>query len=264
MHEILQSIILGIVEGITEFIPVSSTGHLILMGHALGFEGQKASTFEVFIQMGAMIAILILYRDRFKGILMRGEGFYWIRAISLLSLTTLPAVIAGLLIHGFIKEYLFSPLTVTMGLFAGGLWILITEHLLKHREFKKRGIDSIGTKEAFIIGLFQCLALWPGMSRAASTILGGLYSGFDRKTSAEYSFLAAVPVIFAASIYDLYKSRFFLSLSDIPIFGIGLAVSFLSALMAVKTFIYILGRFDLRVFGWYRIIFSILLLYLLL
>lgn len=265
MHEILKSTILGLVEGVTEFIPVSSTGHLILVGHAIGFEGQRASTFEVFIQLGAILSILLIYRDRLSGLFRWGKkGFYGIRAITLLSATTIPAVIAGLLAHGIIKNYLFSPLTVTMGLLAGGIWMVTTEYVLKKRGFRKSGIDNLGINEAVVIGIFQCLALWPGMSRAASTILGGMYSGVDRKTSAEYSFIAAVPVMFAASLYDLYKSRSFLSASDIPIFGIGFFVSFLSALLAVRTFIYILGRFDLRVFGWYRIIVSILLLYILL
>lgn len=263
MHEILQSTILGLVEGVTEFIPVSSTGHLILTGHAIGFEGQRASTFEVFIQLGAIVSILLIYRGRFSGLFnWRKKGFYGFRAITMLSVTTIPAVIAGLLAHGLIKNYLFSPLTVTIGLLAGGIWMVVTEYILKKRGFRKSGIDNLRITEALIIGLFQCLALWPGMSRAASTILGGMYSGVDRKTSAEYSFLAAVPVMFAASLYDLYKNRSVLSASDIPVFGTGFFVSFLAALLAVRTFIYILGRFDLRVFGWYRIIVSILLLYL--
>lgn len=263
MHEILQSIILGLIEGITEFIPVSSTGHLILAGHLIGFEGQRATTFEVFIQLGAILSILIIYRDRFIGLFQHGDGFYGVRAITLLSLTTIPAVLTGILAHGLIKKYLFTPLTVIIGLFIGGLWIVIAEAFYKKETFKKSGINIIGIKEAFFIGLFQCLALWPGISRAASTILGGMHLGFDRKTSAEYSFLAAVPVIFGASLYDLYKSRSFLSTSDIPIFGIGFIVSFLSALIAVRTFIYILGRFDLRGFGWYRLALSVLLFYLL-
>lgn len=265
MHEISQAIILGLVEGLTEFIPVSSTGHLILAGHAIGFKGQKAATFEVFIQLGAIMSILILYMDRFKGIFeWKKKGFYGLKAITLLSLTTIPAMITGLLAHGFIKKHLFSPLTVAIGLFVGGLWMVITEYAIRDRGFKKTGIDNLDPKEAILIGLFQCLALWPGMSRAASTILGGMYSGIDRKTSAEYSFVAAVPVIFAASTYDLYKSISFLSLSDISIFAIGFIVSFISAILAVRTFIYILGRYDLKVFGWYRIFLSILLFYLLL
>lgn len=265
MNDIYQSIILGLVEGITEFIPVSSTGHLILAGHVIGFKGSRASTFEVFIQLGAILSILQLYRDRFVGLFKQDrEGFYGIRAVTLLSVTTAPAIIAGLLAHGFIKAHLFSPLTVAIGLFVGGLWIVITEYAFKNRGIKKSGINNLGIKEAILIGLFQCLALWPGISRAASTILGGIYSGLDRKTSAEYSFLAAVPVIFAASIYDLYKSLSYLSISDIPLFLTGFTVSFLTALLAVRAFIYILGRYDLRIFGWYRIAFSTLLFYLLL
>lgn len=265
MHEISQAIILGLIEGLTEFIPVSSTGHLILAGHAIGFKGQKAATFEVFIQLGAIISIITIYIDRFNGLLeLKKKGFYGIKAITLLSFTTVPAVIMGLLTHGLIKKYLFSPLTVATGLFVGGLWMVLTEYVMRDRGFRKTGIDNLGPKEAVLIGLFQCLALWPGMSRAASTILGGMYSGIDRKTSAEYSFIAAVPIIIAASTYDLYKGIPFLTVSDISIFATGFIISFISALLAVRTFIYILGRYDLRVFGWYRIFFSILLFYLLL
>lgn len=265
MHENLQSIILGLIEGITEFIPVSSTGHLILVGHAIGFRGQRASTFEVFIQLGAILSVLILYRGRFVGLLKKGgRGFYGSKAVIMLSLTTIPAIIIGFLAHGLIKRYLFSPLTVTIGLLAGGIWMVITEYALKNRVFKKTGIDNLSAREAILIGLFQCLALWPGMSRAASTILGGMYSGIDRKTSAEYSFISAVPVMFAASFYDLYRSVSFLSVSDIPVFAIGFTVSLISALLAVRAFIYILGRYDLKIFGWYRIALSILLFYLLL
>lgn len=265
MRESLQSIILGLVEGITEFIPVSSTGHLILVGHAIGFKGLKASTFEVFIQLGAILSILILYRDRFRGILQwERNGFYGKKAILLLLLTTLPAVVTGLLAHSLIKRYLFTPVTVALGLFIGGVWIVITEYALRNKEFKKKDLDNLTTRDALFIGLFQCLALWPGMSRSASTILGGLYSSLDRKTSAEYSFIAAVPIMFAATIYDLYKSISFLSISDTITFVIGFIVSFISAFLAVKTFIKILGRYDLRPFGYYRIVFSILLFYILL
>jgi undecaprenyl-diphosphatase len=265
MNEIFQAIILGLVEGLTEFLPVSSTGHLILAGHAIGFEGQRASTFEVFIQLGAILSILFLYRDRFIGLFKRDkEGFYGTKAAALLIITTIPAVITGLLAHGFIKRYLFSPSTVIGGLFIGGLWMIVTEYALKNRGYRIIGIDNLSLDKAFIIGLFQCLALWPGMSRSASTILGGMYSGIDRKTSAEYSFIAAVPIMFAATLFDLYKGLPFLSIHDIPLFGTGFIVSFISALLAVRTFIYILGRYDLRVFGWYRVIFSILLFYLLL
>ncbi len=265
MNEVFKSIILGLVEGITEFMPVSSTGHLILIGHVIGFEGQKASTFEVFIQLGAILSIVFLYRKRFLGLLSwNRDGFYGLRGIILLLLTTIPAVIAGFIAHDFIKEHLFSPLTVLAGLFVGGAWMIATEYFLHRRNIWKTGIDTIQAGDAILIGLFQCLALWPGISRSASTILGGMYAGFDRKTSAEYSFFAAVPVMIAATVFDLYKSLPYLRASDIPIFGTGFIVSFISAMLAVRTFIYILGRFDLRVFGWYRILLSTLLFYLLL
>jgi undecaprenyl-diphosphatase len=246
-------LILGVVEGVTEFIPVSSTGHLILVGHLLGFEGPKAATFEVFIQLGAILSVVFLYKERFLGLLSFGTstGFAGTKGLTLLGLTTFPALVIGGIAHGFIKAYLFNPITVAAGLGIGGVGILLIERFLPR--VKKTGLDALDWMDALAIGFFQCVALWPGMSRSGATILGAMAFGVERKTAAEYSFLAAVPVMFAATALDLYKGLKFLQSSDLPTFAIGFVVSFISAVIAVKFFIQLLGRHTLKGFGWYRI-----------
>lgn len=263
MMDLFNAVILGIVEGLTEFIPVSSTGHLIIAGHLLGFEGAKASTFEVFIQLGAILAVVILYKERFFHLfdLSRARGFAGVNGMVLLGLTTLPALIFGALAHKFIKEHLFNTTTVAIGLGIGGVGILLAERFLPKAE--KHGLDSLRPKDALLIGLFQCLSLWPGVSRAGATILGGMIIGTERKTAAEYSFLAAVPVMFAATAYDLYKSLPFLEASDATFFAVGFIVSFIAAWLAVRTFIQLLARYTLSPFGWYRIAAAVLLLLIL-
>lgn len=263
MIDLFNAVILGIVEGLTEFIPVSSTGHLIIAGHLLGFEGAKASTFEVFIQLGAILAVVVLYKERFFHLFdfSRTRGFAGVNGMVLLGLTTLPALIFGALAHKFIKEHLFNTTTVAIGLGVGGVGILLAERFLPKAE--KHGLDSLRPKDALLIGLFQCLSLWPGVSRAGATILGGMIIGTERKTAAEYSFLAAVPVMFAATAYDLYKSLPVLQASDIPFFAVGFIVSFVAAWLAVRTFIQILARYTLNPFGWYRIAAAVLLLLIL-
>src|SRR5262249_40037922 len=177
MIELFHAVVLGIVEGLTEFIPVSSTGHLIIAGHLLGFEGPKAATFEVFIQFGAILAVVLLYKERFIRLCSfeKSTGFIGLKGLLLLGLTTLPALALGAIAHGFIKAYLFTPATVAVGLGIGGVGILITERCLPR--VRKAGIDSLNWEDALAVGLCQCLALWPGASRSASTILGGMSVG---------------------------------------------------------------------------------------
>lgn len=263
MSEGLNSIILGLVEGLTEFIPVSSTGHLILAGHLLGQEGEKASTFEVFIQLGAILAVVFLYRERFIGLnpFNRRQGFAGTRGLLLLFLTTLPALVFGAAAHDYIKSHLFNSTTVALGLGLGGVAILLIERALP--KVRTDGVDSLSWREALSIGFFQCLALWPGVSRSGATILGGMLIGVERKTSAEYSFMAAVPVMFAAVTYDLYKSLPFLQATDIPEFAVGFLVSFVSAWFTVKFFMRLLGRHTLVAFGWYRLAAAVLVLWFL-
>ncbi len=253
MIELFHAVILGLVEGLTEFIPVSSTGHLIVVGHLLGFEGPKASTFEIFIQAGAILAVVFLYRERFLRLCTweKAEGFSGLHGATLLALTTLPALLFGAAAHSAIKQYLFTPFTVAIGLGMGGAGILVVERFCP--KVRKSGLDSLRWRDALAIGLFQCLAMWPGVSRSASTIVGGMIVRVERKTAAEYSFLAAVPVMFAATALDLYKSLPFLHASDIPMFSVGFVVSFIAAWFAVESFLHLLGSHTLKPFGWYRI-----------
>jgi undecaprenyl-diphosphatase len=251
--EYLQSSLLGLVEGLTEFIPVSSTGHLIVVGRLFGFEGRVASTFDIFIQLGAILAVAMLYRVRLGNMfdLKKTEGFAGSRGLMLLLLTTIPAGVAGFLAHDIIIERLFNPISVSIGLGFGGIGILVTERFLP--KVKKSHIDILDWKDALIVGIFQIFSLWPGVSRSASTIIGGMYAGMERKTAAEYSFLAAVPMMLAATLFDLYKSMQFLSSSDLMIFAVGFIVSFISAWLSVKFFLRFLGNHTMESFGWYRI-----------
>lgn len=258
MGELWVATILGLVEGITEFLPVSSTGHLIIAGHLLDFSGEKAASFEVFIQLGAILAVVVLYWRRFTGLVpTRGlgwkqySGFSGIRGLALLFLTTLPALAIGSVAHGAIKQYLFSPATVACALAVGGVGILLAERFKPQARVEE--IDGLDYRHALFIGFFQCLAMWPGMSRSASTIVGGMLSGLDRKVAAEYSFLAAVPVMVAATSYDLYKAWDVLQASDFPFFAVGFVVSFVSAALAVKTFIALVQRWSLAPYAWYRL-----------
>jgi len=269
MSEIVQVIILGVVEGLTEFIPVSSTGHLIIMGHLLGFIGEKAATFEVFIQLGAILAVVWLYRGRFLSLIsfkkkQEGcdpcEGFSGFKGLTLLALTTLPALLIGALAHSYIKQYLFGPVTVALGLGVGGVIMLLVEWKLGAKE-KRVGIDFLQFRDALAIGFFQCLAMWPGVSRSGATIVGGMLLGIERKTAAEYSFLAAVPVMFAATFYDLYKNLALLAISDFLTFFVGFVISFLVSMIAIRIFMNLLGRVTLIPFGVYRIGVAIVILW---
>lgn len=253
MSFLLIALILGIVEGLTEFLPVSSTGHLIVVGRLLGFEGDSAASFEVIIQFGAILAVVVVERNVFLGLLTGGRpgGFAGLRGCSLLAITTLPILILGALLHDWIKSMLFHPLPVALALLTGGVGILIVERF--QTETRIDSLDGIGYREALWIGLAQCLALWPGMSRAASTILGGRMLGIERRTAAVYSFLAAVPVLTAATGYDLLKSYDQFQPGDWQGLGVGLIVSFFAAWAAVRSFVALLGRFTLRPFAWYRI-----------
>jgi len=250
--------VMGVVEGVTEFLPVSSTGHLILAGHLLGFTGQKASCFDVFIQLGAIFAVVCLYHHRFMGLIpVQGafkfaqSGFSGVRGITLLAVTTLPALLIGALTHNAIKTYLFAPITVVLALSLGGIAILLVERFKPEPDVE--ALDNMTYRQALVVGLFQVLAMWPGISRSAATIIGGMLSGLNRKVSAEYSFLAAVPVMVAATGYDLYKEWQFLSMSDMGFFATGFIVSFVSAILAVKTFVGLVQRWSLAPYAWYRI-----------
>ena len=251
------AVVMGLIEGVTEFLPVSSTGHLILADEALGFGAavgeQFATTFEVVIQLGAILAVVVAYPGRFAGLLRlgRNQGFSGLRGIGLLVVTSAPAALVGLAAKDAIEARLFNPTAVAVALALGAVWILVVERLRLRSRLE--GLDAITWKEALAVGLFQCLSLWPGMSRSASTILGAMIVGVDRKTATEYSFFAAVPIMVAATGYTMLKSWSGMTPAQAGVLAIGFVVSFASALVAVKLFVRFLTRHTLAPFGWYRL-----------
>ena len=256
--DIIKAIIEGIVEGLTEFAPVSSTGHLILVGDLIGFTGDKAKTFEIFIQLGSILAVVVLYFRRFLSLfgLAKIKGEEHPMNLLHLIIAAIPAVILGFLLHDFIKNVLFSPTTVLIGLVAGGVLLIIADK--RRKPVKSESIDSLSYKQAFQIGLFQCLALWPGFSRSGSTISGGLLIGAGYKASAEFSFILAVPMMIGATGLDLFKSLNTLSASDIPLFLTGFVTAFIVAMVAIVFFLKLLQRVKLTPFAIYRFILAAL------
>ncbi|HEY4485935.1 MAG TPA: undecaprenyl-diphosphate phosphatase, partial [Nitrospiria bacterium] len=256
---LFKGILLGVVEGITEFIPVSSTGHLILAGDLLGFDDERAKAFEIFIQLGAILSVVWLYREKLSGVLRdlprrREAGQFLLN----LFIAFLPAAFLGFLSHHAIKAYLFNPITVSLALVGGGIGILLIERM-KHRGHVGN-IDDLTLKQAFGIGMAQCLALFPGVSRSGATIMGGLMIGLERKVATEFSFFLAIPTMFAATAYDLLKNRNAMSLSDIPLFAVGFITAFISALVVVRRFVGFVSRHDFSAFAYYRIIFGAIVL----
>lgn len=255
----IDAIILGVVEGITEFLPISSTGHMILTSHLLGLKGSVIENFEVFIQLGAILAVVVLYRNRFKDVFhfsQETKGFSGKNAWMLLLTTLLPILLVGLPFGHWLKAHLFNPMSVIAALGVGGVIILGVEKLpFKH---ETQSLDQLHWKQALRIGLFQCLALWPGVSRSAATIIGGLSSGLDRQTAAEYSFIAAVPLMAIVCTKDLIEILPQLTPNDIQMYALGFVVSFISALVAVKCFVSLLQRFSLAPFGVYRIALAVI------
>jgi undecaprenyl-diphosphatase len=270
MHDYIIAIIQGIVEGITEFLPVSSTGHLILSGELLGFTGDKADTFEIIIQLGAILAVAVIYWRRILGLLglvkveTENGNMSEKQKLNLIHviLACLPAMVLGLVLHSFIKTYLFSPYTVLAGLVLGGFFMLFGQK--KQTTVRAENIDQLSYKQAFTIGLFQCLALWPGFSRSGATIAGGLLAGASYKAATNFSFLIAIPMMVAASGYELLKSYHTLTAADAVFFITGFLVAFVVALLAVITFLKLLERLNLAPFAYYRFgLAAVFLIYLL-
>ncbi len=271
--QLFKGVILGLVEGATEFIPVSSTGHLILAEDWLGFTGASAKTFEVFIQLGAILAVVWLYRVKIIGVLKTAPHEEKSRRLILnLFIAFLPAAIVGLALHDWIKEKLFHPVVVAVALVVGGIVILVIERMLPTAQVIETprpsetnpvpadDVDNIRPVTALGVGIAQVLALIPGVSRSGATIMGGLSLGLSRLAATEFSFFLAIPVMFAATLYDLYKSRGILSAADVPVFAVGFVVAFISALFIIRKFISYVSRHDFTVFAWYRIAFGLFLL----
>jgi undecaprenyl-diphosphatase len=261
---LLTIIILGIVEGLTEFIPVSSTGHLVLAGELLGIRTSQSATFDVVIQLGAILAVVVLYFRRFTGVaagLVRLDP----NAVAFTRNVLLgfaPALVIGVFAYKSIKVMLESPVTVAVALILGGVAILVIERLVKPAP--AISVETMPWKTALGVGIVQCLSMIPGVSRSGATIMGALSLGVDRKTAAEYSFFLAVPVMIAASAKELWEAKDALGGIDWQAIGIGFAVSFVVALIVIKAFIGIVSRFGFAPFAWYRIVAgSIALLWLL-
>lgn len=253
-QSLFDIILLGVIEGLTEFLPVSSTGHLILASELLGFKGEAELAFKIAIQLGAILAVLVAYRVRFAGIiagLTRGDK----AAVSFtrnIMLGFLPALLVGALAYEAIRRLIESPITVAVALIVGGVAILIIERRLHRVKFDSVEIIPGGT--AFAVGVGQCVAMIPGVSRSGATIMFGLLAGLDRKTAAEYSFFLAVPTMAAATVYALWKERDALAIGDLTAIGIGFTVAFVVALAVVRGFVALVGRFGFAPFAWYRII----------
>ena len=258
MYNYFCALIIGIVEGLTEYIPVSSTGHLIIVGHMLNFTGTLADVFDVFIQLGAILAVLAVYKEKFIYMLDRKNWFKTHGASPLnLAIAMFPACLVGFLAHDIIKGYLFGPATVIIGLIIGGLFMIFAEK--KRKYFKVRNVDQINSKQAFQIGLFQCLSLWPGFSRSGSTISGSLLLGISRKAGADFSFIMAVPLMFIACLYDLLKVAKYLSFSDFGVLAIGFIVSFVVAYASILWFLKFLNKYTLTGFAVYRFFVALVL-----
>lgn len=251
---IWQAFLLGFLEGLTEFLPVSSTGHLLLAGHFMGFES-PAKTFEVLIQLGAILAIVCVYFGRLIQMLWALPHDPWVRRFVIsLFVAFLPAAVSGVLLHAFIKDVLFeSPALVCVMLILGGILLLGVDRWLA-RPVRFLDAMDIPPARAFGIGLFQCLALVPGVSRSGATIVGGLLLGADKRTAAEFSFFLALPTMSGAFAYDLYVNWNVIQSADVLPIGIGFVVAFLTAVVVVKFALDFIGRHGFTPFAWWRII----------
>jgi undecaprenyl-diphosphatase len=259
MNDIVKAIILGLVEGATEFIPVSSTGHLILAGDWLNFEGDRAKTFEVFIQLGAILAVVWLYRVKVLTVFRNAGRDPSARQLLVnLAIAFTPAALIGFLTYDWLKAHLFNPLTVAWALLVGGVIILLIERWDPPEVVAD--VDHVPMSKALGIGVAQVLSLFPGVSRSGATIMGARSLGLSRRAAAEFSFFLAIPVMVVATGYDLFKSRDTLTAADAPVFAVGFIVSFLSAIVVVKAFLGFVSRHSFRSFAWYRIVFGALLL----
>ena len=259
--ELLQAVILGLVEGVTEFIPVSSTGHLIVVGEWLGQTDARAKTFDIFIQLGAILAIVWLYRARLLHAAAAARTDEASRRFFVnLAISFVPAAGVGFLIHDWIKEHLFKTSVVAWALILGGVAILLIERWSPRTRFEE--VSDVPPLTALGVGLAQVLSLIPGTSRSGATIMGGYALGLSRRAATELSFFLAIPIMFAATLYDLAKSAGALSPTDAAFFATGFVVSFLSALVVVKAFLAYVSHHSFTVFAWYRIAFGALLLWL--
>jgi undecaprenyl-diphosphatase len=264
VSETIIAIILGLVEGITEYLPVSSTGHLILFNEVLNFTGDRAKNFDIVIQLGAILSVLVLYKERFVSLfgdlkelpgnprMLLSPGMYGAAGIFKLGLVSGPALVVAFLFGKVIKAQLFAPLPVATALAFGAIVILLVERF--RRSGEGRLIEELTWGQSILIGLIQCFALWPGMSRSASAIIGGMLVGLSRRAAAEFSFLAAVPILTIAALHDLVEAVRVFSYQDLKLVAIGFIVSFFSALFTMRWFISVVSRWSLQPFAYYRLV----------
>lgn len=257
---LLKALILGLVEGLTEFLPISSTGHLIVVGDLLKFSS-NGKVFEVVIQLGAVLAVLFEYRTRFvKVISGLGRDVSANRLVVNLAVAFMPAAIVGLLCADLIKTHLFNAFSVAIALVVGAIAIMLIERYMGQRAPKINSVDDMTWTDALKVGLAQIFALIPGTSRSGSTIMGGMAFGLSRQTATEFSFFLAIPVMFAATIYDVYKHFSLFTIADLPIIAVGFVAAFLSGLLAVRGLIRFVASHNFLPFAWYRIVFGAIIL----
>jgi undecaprenyl-diphosphatase len=254
---------MGIVEGLTEFLPISSTGHLILAGSLLNFTGEKVKVFEIVIQAGAMLAVCWEYRHRIIDVIRNFSSDAAARRfVANLLVAFLPAVVLGLLFGKMIKAHLFAPVPVALAFIVGAFIILIVErrNRLNEDSLRIHSVDEMTMLDAFKVGCAQCFALIPGTSRSGASIIGGMAFGLSRQAATEFSFFLAIPTLFGATIYSLYKERALLSVADLPMFGVGALAAFISAFFCVRWLLRYISTHDFTIFVWYRIVFGVLIL----
>jgi undecaprenyl-diphosphatase len=255
----LIALLLGVVEGVTEFLPISSTGHLILVGRMCGLTGERAEVFEIFIQLGAVVAVVVEYRAKLtavvRGVVSSAADRTFATSIVV---AFLPAAAVGLVTHHWISEHLFGPRTVASALIAGAIAILAIERWKPAPTIDRA--DRVGAARAALIGLAQCVSLWPGFSRAAATILGGLLCGLERRAATEFSFFLAIPTLGAATVYDLWKKHDALVPGDLVWLLVATAISFVVAWASIRWLLRFVATHDLTPFAWYRIAIGILVL----
>lgn len=256
---LLKALVLGIIEGLTEFLPISSTGHLIVAGDLLNYTNEQSKVFKIVIQLGAILAVCWEYRQRISEVV-SGLGTDSVQQRFALHLMAgfLPAAILGVLFYSTIKTYLFNPITVASALIVGGLVILYVEKRVYHPRIET--MDALTWRTALKIGFAQSLAMFPGVSRAGATIIGGVIFGLSRKAATEFSFFLAIPTMFAATIYDVYKSWGLLRLEDLPVFAVGFVAAFVAAMLTIKALLRFVSNHSFVPFAWYRIVFGVAIL----
>ena len=250
MSDLLKALVLGVVEGLTEFLPISSTGHLILAGDLLGASDERWTVFNLVIQTGAMLAVVWEYRARFFKV--------DVNLYRNLIVAFIPAAVLGLLFSKYIKSYLFHAVPVALAFIVGGVIILIVER--RSLQPRVETAQAMTWGDALKVGIAQCFALIPGTSRSGATIIGGMLFGLSRKAATEFSFFLAVPTLVAAGLYDLWKHREMLSAADAPVFGVGSVVSFVSAFVVIRWLVRYVATHDFKPFAWYRIAFGLVVL----